>query len=430
MSLAITNLQQRKTTTSLCPECKRQIPAVVFERGGEVFLRKTCPQHGEFEVLINSDKRWYFDSVGAGAECQCTPGHCDEMIERGSTCIALIELVDSCNLPCPTCYASSPLRDDGGVDCLSVDEFWRRIDAVIARKGPLEILQLSGGEPTLHPEFFTILERVLRDQRIGYTLLNTNGVRIARDDDFARRLGELHQTHRRFELYLQFDGPQKAGQLALRGADLRRVREQTIERAGDFGLPVALAMTVTPDNVGALGDTLRFGLARDAVRGITFQPMFGSGRVHWLNPAGVRRLNVGDVVNGLIRQSAGLLSERDFTPLPCGDPNCHTIGYVLRRDGRYEPVSRHIDFAQVQGFLKDRVNFDIEDLHRCGCEIEPLGRILKSLEIGPDNVFRIFIKPFMDAWTYDQDRIDRCCVHVVGPDGKLDSFCRYYALKS
>ena len=430
MSHALDTIKQRKTTTSLCPECKRQISAVVFERGDEVFLRKTCLEHGAFEVLINSDKRWYFDSVGAGETCQCAPGHCDEVIERGSTCIALIELVDSCNLPCPTCYADSPLRDDGGVDCLSVEEFWRRIDAVIARKGALEILQLSGGEPTLHPQFFEILERVLRDERIGYTLLNTNGVRIAREDDFVRRLGELHRAHRRFELYLQFDGPQEAGQAELRGADLRRIREQAIERAGAYGLPTTLAMTVTADNARHLGNTLRFGLQRESVRGITFQPMFGSGRTHWVQLGTVRRLNVGDLVRGLIEQSDGLLSERDFTPLPCGDPNCHTIGYVLRRGGKFEPVSQFVDFAQVQGFLKDRVNFDIEDLHRCGCEVEPLGQIIKSLEIGPDNVFRIFIKPFMDAWTYDQDRIDRCCVHVVGPDGKLDSFCRHYAMKT
>jgi uncharacterized radical SAM superfamily Fe-S cluster-containing enzyme len=33
----------------------------------------------------------------------------------------------------------------------------------------------------------------------------------------------------------------------------------------------------------------------------------------------------------------------------------------------------------------------------------------------------------MDASTWDEDRIDRCCTHVIRPDGKLDSFCRYYS---
>ena len=125
-----------------------------------------------------------------------------------------------------------------------------------------------------------------------------------------------------------------------------------------------------------------------------------------------------------------LLSDADFTPLPCGNPNCHTIGYVLRRGDQLTPVSQLIDFSNAQGFLEDRIDFRLEDLQQCGCESQPLGHILKELEIGPDNVFRIFIKPFMDAWTYDQDRIDRCCVHVVTEDGTLESFCRHYAMRS
>ncbi len=426
-----------KQTTSLCPECRRQIPGEVCEDGGRVFLDKHCPEHGGFRALLSSDRRFYYDSVGADNACQCGPGHSDAIVEHAATCIALIELVESCNLTCPTCYANSPFTRPEEIVALSAEEFWRRIDAVIARKGPLDILQLSGGEPTIHPRFPELLEQVLQRADIGYTLVNTNGVRIARDDAFAEGLGRLHRRYRKFELYLQFDGPQEAGQADLRGADLRGIRREVLARAERLGLPTTLAMTVTDENVDQLGATLRYGLAHSAVRGITLQPMFGSGRTHWvpLTGAGVartapqRRYNVADMVLGLVAQSDGLLCERDFTPLPCGDPNCHTIGYLLRRGEAVEPVSKYVDFGSVQGFLKDRVNFDLEDLSRCGCESEPLGAMLKQLEVGPDDVFRIFIKPFMDAWSYDQDRIDRCCVHVVGPGGRLESFCRHYALQ-
>jgi uncharacterized radical SAM superfamily Fe-S cluster-containing enzyme len=105
------------------------------------------------------------------------------------------------------------------------------------------------------------------------------------------------------------------------------------------------------------------------------------------------------------------------------------MSYVLRRGAELVPVSRFIDFSEVQSFLKDRINFNMGDLGQCGCESEPLGHILKALEIGPEHVFRIFIKPFMDVWTYDQDRIDRCCVHVIGAEGRLESFCRHYAMR-
>jgi hypothetical protein len=239
-------------------------------------------------------------------------------------------------------------------------------------------------------------------------------------------LGELHRRHRGFEIYLQFDGTQAEGQVELRGADLRSMRQRVVDACATLDIPVTLAMTVTEQNLPYVGDALRFGLAGPTVRGIAFQPMFGSGRVATQT---FRRLNVADIILGLIEQCDGLLTERDFTPLPCGDPNCHTVGYLIRRGDRIERVSDLIDFSQMQGFLNDRLNFNMADLQRCGCESEPLGQVLKALEIGPDDVFRIFIKPFMDAWTYDQHRIDRCCVHVIGESGQLESFCRHYAMK-
>ena len=90
-------------------------------------------------------------------------------------------------------------------------------------------------------------------------------------------------------------------------------------------------------------------------------------------------------------------------------------------------ASEFIDFASVQGFLRDKVRYSLEDLARCGCENEPLGDLLRQFELDETHTFRLFIKPFMDATTWDEDRIDRCCTHVIRPDGKLDSFCRYYS---
>jgi len=117
----------------------------------------------------------------------------------------------------------------------------------------------------------------------------------------------------------------------------------------------------------------------------------------------------------------------DFTPLPCGDPNCATIGYLLKVAGQVRSVSDFIDFKNVQGFLGTKVRYKLEDLMKCGCESEPLGELLKKFELDESHTFRLFIKPFMDAQTWDEDRIDRCCTHVIRPDGKLDSFCRYYS---
>jgi tetraether lipid synthase len=472
--------QLLKRTTSRCPVCHGACPAEVWRVDGEfgrpakVFLARTCPAHGEASVCIASDARFYWLARGKsgntngccnGTACCAADGSeagtlgrnaqrgTEESFETLSTCLALIEIVRSCNLSCPTCYADSPVGADDNVDAVPLEELRQRIQGVIDRKGKIEILQLSGGEPTLHPRFFELLEWARDNPGIDYLLLNTNGVRLAQETEFAGRLGAMF-ARGGLQLYLQFDGVQKAGQHWLRGADLRELRQCVLERCAAANLPVTLAMTVTPDNLPHLWDAIEFGLKHSQVHGITFQPMFESGRV----PSNLRnsrrkeahaksevrspnseidqklptlaattRLNTADILLAAVGQSQGQLRFEDFTPLPCGDPNCATIGYLIRYGGKVRSISDFIDFRRLQGFLQDKVHYTIEDLARCGCENEPLGELLKRLELKASMTFRIMVKPFMDAWTWDQDRIDRCCTHVIRPDGKLDSFCRYYS---
>jgi len=210
----------------------------------------------------------------------------------------------------------------------------------------------------------------------------------------------------------------------LRGSDLRSMRERAIEKCREMNLPITLAMTVTPQNLLYLWEAVEFGLQFPHIRGISFQPLIVSGRTpHQSQPP----LNTADIILAAVGQSEGKLRFEDFTPLPCGDPNCATIGYLLKVNGQIRSVSDFIDFAQVQNFLRDKVRYSLEDLMKCGCESEPLGGLLKKFELDESNTFRLFIKPFMDARTWDEDRIDRCCTHVIRPDGKLDSFCRYYS---
>jgi uncharacterized radical SAM superfamily Fe-S cluster-containing enzyme len=442
-----------KRTTSRCPACGTAVPAVVIERDGAIWMEKACAEHGDFRVRLQSDARWYFESrgdpsnasgscCGAGG-CHAPAGHggaatADERadpFETLSTCIALIEIVETCNLECPTCYAGSPHGTGDDVRCASFDDIVRRVEGVVARKGGIDILQLSGGEPTIHPEFERVLRWATSHPKVGYVLLNTNAVRIAGDARFRAMLADVRRTNARFELYVQFDGTQEAGQAELRGADLRAMRERAIDAAGALGIPSTLAMVVDRRTVAGVGDTLRWAVARPHVRGISLQPVFTSGRVARVesrtlpvaHAAAVEALGVSDVVHACVTQAPELLSEADFTPLPCGDPNCHVIGYVLRTPAGPVGLGSLVDVASYAGFLQNRVNYDLADLARCGCETEPLGELLKALELRPEHPFRVFVKPFMDAWTFDQDRIDRCCTHVIREDGSLDSFCRHYA---
>ena len=503
-----------KRTTSRCPICQASAPAEVWRRSEgktqTVWLRRRCPEHGTAENCISSDARFYWLAKGdpRNGGCACSGGDggfegtlgrnaavvlsdgCGvtsdsaavlhstldtrhpALPDRLSTCLALIEIVNSCNLACPTCYADSPIGASGAkLDAVPLADLQRRIQGILDRKGRIEILQLSGGEPTLHPQFFELLEWAQANPGIDYLLINTNGVRLANDEAFADRLGKTFHLGK-LQLYLQFDGPQAAAQHALRGLDLRPLRERAIARAAALTLPLTLAMTVTPDNLPHLWEAIEYGLQWPHIRGISFQPMFLSGRT---TESGKRKpetgklppqthsalatphsapLNTADIILACVEQSAGTVKFEDFTPLPCGDPNCATIGYLLKTPGGVRSISDFVDFAKVQGFLRDKVRYSLDDLAQCGCESEPLGKLLHDLESGGASAecgvpsgetapmsnhsslphsslatipFRLFIKPFMDAWTWDEDRIDRCCTHVIRPDGKLDSFCRYYS---
>ena len=436
-----------KTTTSFCPSCRKTIPADVISRSSEVFLHKHCPNCGDSENKISSDARFYWLSHGqrnVDEGCGCGPCGCAKPaegeqlgflgrnatldlpeknpLETLSTCLALIEIVDSCNLACPTCFADSPLGTGEKVDAVPLEQVKQRIQGVIDRKGAIEILQLSGGEPTLHPDFFELIEWCHANPGIDYLLVNSNGLRLASDREFGERL-KNSAAYGHFQFYLQFDGTEAESDVSLRGVDLRKTKRKAIERADELGIPLTLAMTVIPENLSRLWATVEFGLQFDHVRGVAFQPMFGSGRVHQEMDS---KLNTADLILGLVEQSKGNLKFEDFTPLPCGDPNCATIGYLLKAENQVKSISDFVDFGMMQGFLSDRVRYKLEDLAKCGCESEPLGQLLHDLELDERHTFRLFIKPFMDATDWDQDRVDRCCTHVIRPDGALDSFCRYY----
>src|SRR4051812_13836682 len=339
---------------SRCPVCHSACPAEVWRTegpGAKVLLQRVCPVHGETEACISSDARFYWLAKGdprnainadCGTACRASDGVVrgtlgrnaygkgEGPFEKLSTCLALIEIVNSCNLACPTCYANSPVGTGQDVDAVPLADLQRRIQGVIDRKGGIEILQLSGGEPTLHPQFFELLAWARENPGIDYLLLNTNGVRIANDRAFSEELSH-NFDYGGLQLYLQFDGTQLAGQHFLRGADLRETRRRAIERCGEMNLPITLAMTVTPDNLPHLWQAIEFGLQYPHIRGVAFQPMFGSGRVP---VKASEKLNTADIILAAVAQSDGRLRFEDFTPLPCGDPNCATIGYLLKANGR------------------------------------------------------------------------------------------------
>ncbi len=441
-----------KNTRSLCPECLERIDARVFDRFGQVWMDKTCVEHGRFSALLSTDVEQYyrFDARLAGVGSCCAPGqHCGDQVANHS-CNLLIEITQRCNLSCPTCFAdSSPQRND----YLPLARVEALLDGLIEKgKGGADLVQLSGGEPTIHPEFFEIVDAVLR-RGIDRVYINTNGIKLA-GREFAQRLASYGE---RVAVYLQFDGFKRRTLRLLRGREsLIDAKLATLANCERLGIDTVPVMTVTAGvNDDELGAFVEHAVAHDCVQKVMIQPAMYSGRYE--NPRLVERIGVADVVKAICAQTSGLFRAEDFGPIPCSDPNCFSMALAVRAPSGLIPISRYFpryqtwgdeDTREIIGTVTD--SFDSPDglasvarwalsnatLDELGDdEVDALLELVLAGQAsraagakGWSGMFAIGIKPFMDAYTYDQDRIDRCCVHIVGRDGEPVSFCEYNAI--
>ena len=434
---------------SLCSRCLCKVEGKILFEDGRVWMTKTCPQHGPERVLLSDDVEYYRlcreefikppemplrrntpIEFGCPYDCGICPDH------EQHSCLSLVEVTDACNLRCPICYAASgPERMESH---RPLDQIERMLDAVVENEGEPDVVQISGGEPTIHPEIFAILDAAKR-RPIRHLMLNTNGVRIAREDGFAEKLAEYAPG---FEIYLQFDSLARRPLELLRGADLRDIRFQAIERLNAVGLSTTLVVTLQRGvNEGEIGAIMDYALSQDCVRGITFQPVQVAGRLDGYDDAR-HRLTLSEVRRRILEQSP-LFSPEDLVPVPC-HPDALCMGYALKTDRGAIPLTGLIN----RGTLLERARNTIvverdPELRRAflslfstaagAGSIPPrLADLLCCLpkmqvpgEIGYDRLFRVLILEFADAYSFDVRSIKKTCVHIVHPDGRLIPFDTY-----
>ena len=442
-----------KTTTSICPECLEKIPADVVEKDRRVIMLKTCEKHGDFSALLASDVRHYYvaDPNVEAVACCCGPNqHCGDQVENHS-CNMLIEITQSCNLTCPTCYAGSSPENK---TFMSIEKFESTIDGLLEMgKGEADLIQLSGGEPTIHPDFFDIVQMSV-DKGIKQVYVNTNGLLLAKPA-FAERLAKISS---KVSVYLQFDGFKATTYEQLRGRDLTDIKQRALENCERLGINTVPIMTLTRGiNDDELGKFLDFATKQvKSVRKVMIQPAMYSGRYD--NPELDDRLTLADVAKLISEQTKGVFCEDDFSPIPCSDPNCFSMAAAVRTREGLVPVSRYLpnysqwaeegisqliatvsdtfDSAGSLGDLLQKVMSSSAVANMDEAGVDRLLELVASLpsDLGKhasedwNSLFAIGIKPFMDAHTYDQDRIDKCCVHIISAEGKPVSFCEYNAI--
>ncbi len=415
-----------------------------------MFYLKRCREHGVQKTLISDDlaywkatKDWLKPGDrplatqtptehGCPFDCGLCPDH------EQHSCLAIVEVTDACNLTCPVCYADSSVKRGTHRSLATIE---RMLDDLVRSEGEPDLVQFSGGEPTLHPEFFEILAAAKR-RPIRHLMINTNGIRIAREAGFAERLAAFMP---RFEVYLQFDSLDPGALATLRGADLSRVRIEALEALERCNISTTLVVTVKKGvNDAEIPAIVRFALRWRCVRGVTFQPIQDAGRnVGFDAPAD--RIVLSEVRRRIAE--AGVFSLDDLIPLPC-NPDQICIGYGLRQGDAVVPVTSLLPRAAFLAEVPNTVTFEaFPELRRRVFDLlslsttqadtsERLASLLCCLpdaavpaEVTYETTFRVVVMQFLDRFNFDIATVKRSCVHMVEPDGRIipfDTFNTFY----
>lgn len=430
------------STESLCPVCLKRVQARRVSIGTEVFLEKTCPAHGRFCTVIwrglprmsewIRPKRPSPPRDGLPSTDRGCPFDCGLCVRHGQhTCTALLEVTGRCNLACPVCFASSTGAGGEAAADPDTDTVRAWYDRVMAWSGPCNI-QLSGGEPTVRED---LPELVAMGRRAGFPFiqLNTNGLRLAREPGYARRLREAGLA----SVFLQFDGIDDSVYRTLRGRSLLEDKRRAVERCAEAGIGVVLVATLVPGvNTGQIGGIIDLGIALSpGVRGVHFQPIAYFGRVPH-PPDDALRITLPEVIMAVVDQGGGRFRPEDFHPPGCEHALCSFSGnFIVLEQGRVQPLTRRrdaccgepVDAAEGAGkaIAATAARWAAPPAPRegaCACGDDDLGRFIAR---AATHGFSISGMAFQDAWTVDLERLRGCCIHTVSPDGRLIPFCAY-----
>ncbi|MEI8254868.1 MAG: radical SAM protein, partial [Deltaproteobacteria bacterium] len=424
---------------ALCPQCNQTVDAARVLRGGKVFLKKHCPAHGPSEAMISGDAEWFLLALtyikpgsvplaystdvvkGCPDDCGLCPDH------EQHTCLPIIEITNHCNLSCPICIVRNRHNYE-----MTKDEFATILDGLVAREGTLETLNLSGGEPTLHPHFLELVDMARARKEIARVSVATNGLRLASDPALCDALAA-----RGVYVSLQYDAPDGHALAVLRGpGDQKSVREKALAALERAGVKTTLIATVAKGvNDRHIGDCVRMLFERDFILSLTFQPAAytgtGGGSFAQHDPRDV--LTIPDVVRLAEEQSGGLLKRSDFLPLPCSHPACFGLTYLLKTETGMVPFPRFIDLERYleiisnrgtirpDGDFEDAIRGAIDDLWTGSAQVPDSPKILAALKrairlmypddraiemeqrlnIGEGLVKTIFVHAYMDSHTFE-----------------------------
>ncbi|MDD5770031.1 MAG: radical SAM protein [Candidatus Gracilibacteria bacterium] len=444
------------STQSFCHFCKAKklIDTHIVSKGNEVFLRKFCPTCGENFVKISTDLEYFKKcenylkqpdlpetsltevKIGCPWDCGVCPQH------QNHPCLALFNVTDECNMKCNICYHKS---EPGKGNYKSLSDIKLMHLTLLRVESKPDLIQVTGGEPTLHPEILDIL-KYLKSGPVRHLMLNTNGIKIANDENFVKELKKLGPG---FEVYLQFDSLNENSLKILRNQNMLETRKKALEMLNKYEISTTLVCVISREvNDNEIGELIDFATREDCVRGIVFQPISDVGRNISKNEY---RITLSEIRENIIKQNKNGFTSDDMIPLPC-DPHKIGVGYAIKMvkngDINILPVTGKIPrevithqkgtvaFEQDKDFIKTVI--ETVSLDTAMGENILKDRIKRKLFccwpdfIAPEsmsykNVFRIVIMEFSDMYNFDSTNIKRECNFIIEP-GKAYPFSTYNML--
>ena len=443
------------TVQGMCRECRSLVPARVLEQGGAVYQERLCPRCGPARARLADDVNWYL--ARAATTVHCRPGRlpgravregcprdCGPCASHANAChLPVLSVTNVCNMDCPICFTYN--RPDRKY-FMSREELRALLDQLIARVGPLDLINITGGEPTLHPDIVSLLQECKR-QEIGRVTVNSNGLRLARDQDLCRALADLG-----IYVVLSFDTFEPERAKKIHGRDVIAQKRQALENLQRFGIGTTLLnVMIRGLNDGEIGDVIELARSHSVVRSVTIQTMTFTGKGgSSFRPRETMPLD--GAANAIERATNGALCARDFFAHASAHPLCYSVAYYLKDAGQYRSLTEFLTIDELRnmssgGYLLqpdddhaifrqaiDRVWAAGDDknllpairqlMERMYPPARPLSRTERQA-VAEQNLLAIYLHSHMDEDTLDLARLAVCPDQVPDPEGRLIPACAY-----
>ncbi len=444
------------STLAYCSKCNKTEQARIISRDNKVYLERMCPVHGVYSSIIASDYHWYRDRIKSFGEvtvphhtkpaknaCPLDCGVCEW--HSNKLTLPVFSITNDCNLDCPKCFTFN--RPDAKY-YKSLEETEQILDHIAAQSGGVQLINLTGGEPTLHPEIIDILN-LCNQKGIGRVTMNTNGIKIAASREFAAALKETG-----VQVVLSLDTLDPEMSKIIYGRDISKEKRQTLELLEEFDIPTTiLSVAIKHHNEKEIQEIAARYLKKEFVRSMTIQNMTFTG----LNGSKFEpreHITMDEVENLLAKNTE--FNQTDFFNFASYHPMCYSIAYYFSKDGIIVPLTKLLDKESLSKMTKDSYLIDPkQDFSReflngvnemwANGEDENTIRVLKDMinklypndrEISGEerqNYFEryfkmIYIHPHMDEDNFDIDRVSKCGDLVPDEQGNMIPACAYNLL--